>query len=88
MLGDDLPLAALSGRLPLGSIDSPSILQCLLDALAFRGPLQFVNTLDNNSPHRWILNYPRSPVPPGSKGIQSAILKILSIEETCINDLL
>ena len=55
MLEDDLPLASLSGRMPLGGIDSPCILQCLLDALAFRGPLQVVKTLDTSSPHMWCM---------------------------------
>ena len=87
MLGTDAPLSRLANRLPNGSIDSPSILQCLLDALDFQGPLQVVNTLDISSPHYWLRNYPVSPMPPGVKGIRSAVLKILSLEQTCVSDL-
>ena len=61
--------------------------KCLLDALDFQGPLQVVKTLDISSPHYWLLNYPSSPMPPGVKGIQSAVLKILPLGETCDSDL-
>ena len=36
LLGTDAPLSSHANRLPNGSVDSPSILQCLLDALDFR----------------------------------------------------
>ena len=40
LLDIDAPLLFLANRIPNGGIDSPSILQCLLDALSFQGPLQ------------------------------------------------
>ena len=42
LLDDEAPRISLANRMPLGGIDSASILQCLLDALAFRAPLSLV----------------------------------------------
>ena len=73
MLADEAPLLSLGNCLPLGSIDSPSILQCLHDALALRGPLWPASAIANRFPkHQWILSYPHSSLPSGSKGTQSA----------------
>ena len=88
LLADEAPLLSLGSCLPQGSIDSPSILQCLHDALALRGPLSPGSAIAIRIPeHQWTLSYPHSSLPTGSKGIQSALLKILSIEESYIADL-
>ena len=66
----------------------PSILQSLHDALALRGPLSVASDIANRVPeHQWILSYPLSSMPSSSKGIQSALLRILSFDESFIPDL-
>jgi len=74
--------------LPLGGIKSPSVLQTLHDALALRGPLSVACDIANRLPERqWLLSYPLSSTPSCYKGIQTAVLKILSIDESCGSDL-
>ena len=88
LIGDEASVVSLANRIPLGGIQSPSILQCLLDALAFRGPLNSVYDQVTRFPeHNWILNYPISPLPQGYKGVQSAMLAILSQCECCFSDI-
>ena len=40
-----------------------------------------------NPAHSWILDFPVSSLPPGSKGVQSSVLSILSGSEMCENSL-
>ena len=88
MLADDDLLLSLGSYLPQGSIDLHSILQCLHDALALCGLLCPASVIAIGFPeHQWILRYPHSSLPSVSKGIQSALFKILSIDESCIADL-
>jgi len=87
-LGDQATLDSLCFILPHGGIKSPCILQSLHDALAFRGPLDGICDIAIKVPeHQWIITYPISPMPSCHKGIQTAILKILSLDETCSSDL-
>ena len=80
MLGDDATLDFIGSFLPLGGIQSPSILQTLHYALALRGPLSVACDIANMVPeHQWLLSYPISSMPTCYKGIQTAVLKILSL---------
>jgi len=70
--------------LPHEGIDSKCILQSLHEALALEGPLNSIFAITEKVPeHKWLLEYPISPMPSCYKGIQTAVLKILSIDESC-----
>ena len=89
LLGDSVSLAAFACNvLPQGGIDSTCILQTLHDALALRGPLNGIFAIANRVPeHQWILTFPVSTMPPIYRGIQTAVLKILSCDESCAANL-
>ena len=85
---DDATLVSIGNILPQGGIDSPSILQSLHDALAFRGPPRVASDIANRAPeHQWLLSYPFSSMPSCYKGTRLAVRKILSIDESSIPDL-
>ena len=79
-VGDCAPSIRLANIMPHGGIDSPSILQCLHDTLALKGPF-VIPTL--NSANSWILTYPLSSLHQGCKGVQTAVLRMLAESETC-----
>ena len=56
-VGDSAPLSRLANKMFHGGIDSPSILQCLHDTLALKGPFVIPSL---NSANSWILTYPLS----------------------------
>ena len=65
---------------------SPSILQFLHDTISLKGFLHDVyEQIQVNPLHSWILNYPHSSLPIGSKAAQSYVLSILSGSEMCGN---
>ena len=83
---DSAALNSFGLVLPHGGIDITCILQTLHDALALRGPLNSIREIADRVPeHNWPLSYPVSPMPSCYKGIQSAVLKILSIDESCVD---
>ena len=87
-LGGFAALNSFALVLPHGGIDSTCILQALHDALALQGPLNGIREITNRvQEHQRIQSYPISPMPSSYKGIQIAILKILSIDESCVSDL-
>ena len=72
--------------MPHGGIDTTCILQTLHDALALKGPLNSIIAIADRVPeHNWIINNPISPMPACYKGIQSAVLKIFSIDESYVD---
>ena len=81
-VGDCAPLIRLADIMPHGGIDSPSILQCLHDTLALKGPfvLPSLNPVNNS-----ILTYPLSSLPQGCKGVQTAVIRMLAESENCHN---
>ena len=69
-------------------LQTPSILQCLHDILSLKGYMQNVySQIVINPAHSWILSYPISSLPVGSKGVQSSVLAVLSGCEMCDGDL-
>ena len=53
---------------------------------ALRGRLNSIREIADRVPeHRWLLNYPVSSMPSCYEGIQSAVLKILSIDGSCVD---
>ena len=83
-VGDNSPLVGLAQIIPHGGMNSPSILQCLHDTLSLKGHLHNVHEqIRINPTFSWVLNYPHSSLPVGSKGVQSAVLSILSGSEMC-----
>ena len=74
--------------LPHGGVQSTCILQSLHDALALRGPLNDIcEIVSRVQKHQRIMSYPISSMPSCYKGIQTAVMKILSIDESCTVDL-
>ena len=70
--------------MPHGGIESTCIIQSLHDALASRGPLNSIREIADRVPeHSWLMSYPVSPMPSCYEGIQSAVCKILSLDESC-----
>ena len=87
-IGDNSPLVGTANIIPHGGMLSPSILQCLHDTLCLKGFMQNVHPqIRINPAHSWILSYPVSSLPVGSKGVQSSVLSILSGCEKCDRDL-
>ena len=87
-IGDNSPLVGTANIIPHGGMLSPSILQCLHDTLCLKGFMQNVHPQTRINPaHSWILWYPVSSLPVGSKGVQSSVLSILSGCEKCDRDL-
>jgi len=83
-VGDNCPLVGLANIIPHGGMLSPSILQCLHDTLSLKGYMSNVyEQIRINPQFAWILNYPHSSLPIGSKGVQSSVLSILSGSEMC-----
>ena len=83
-VGNFAALSSYGLILPHGGIDTPCILGCLHDALALKGPLNSIFAIANRVPeHNWLTNYPISRMPSCYKGIQSAVYKILTINESC-----
>jgi len=82
LMGDDLRLFSIGERgLPVGRLDSPSILSALLDSLEFKGPMRSAKDICEHSlQHRWLLTFPSSPCPT-SKGLQSSVLDVLLVGE-------
>jgi hypothetical protein len=81
---DSAALSSFGLVLPHGGIDTTCILQTLHDALALQGPLNSIREIANRlQEHQWLLSYPVTPMPSCYKGIQTAVLKILSIDESC-----
>ena len=59
-------------------------MQSLHDALALKGPLNSIIAIADRFPeHSWLINFPISPLPACYKGIQSAVCKTLSHDESC-----
>ena len=86
-LGHSAAPFSFSHVLPHGGIESTCILQSLHDTLALRGPRNGIIGIANRvQEHQWILSYPISPMPSSYKDIQSAVLMIVSIDESCIGD--
>jgi len=82
--GSSAALSSFSSVLPHGGIESTCILQSLHDALALQGPLNGIIAIAERVPeHRWLIDYPISSMPSCYKGIQTAVLKILSLDESC-----
>ena len=82
--GSRAALSSFSSALPHGGIESTCLLQSLHDALALQGPLLGIFAIAEKVPeHRWLIGYPISTMPSRYKGIQTAVLKILSIDESC-----
>ena len=79
-VGDCSPLITLADIMPHGGVNSPSILQCLHDTLALKGPFVLPSL---NSANSWILTYPLSSLPQGCNGVQGAVLRMLAESETC-----
>ena len=76
-IGDNSPLVGTANIIPHGGMLSPSILQCLHDTLCLKGFMQNVHPqIRINPAHSWILSYPVSSLPVGSKGVQSSVLSI------------
>ena len=83
-LGDNAALSSIGNILPRGGIDSMCILQSLHEALALEGPLNSIFAIIDKVPgHRWLLDFVFSTMPFCYKGIQTAVLKILSLDESC-----
>ena len=88
LVGDSSPLVRVANIIPHGGLDSPSILQCLHDTLNLKGYLHKVyEQIRINPEFAWILAYPHSSLPVGSKGVQSSVLSILSGTEMCESSL-
>ena len=86
-IGDNSPLVGTANIIPHGGMLSPSILQCLHDTLSLNGYMQNVySQIEFNPAHSWILSYPISSLPVGSKGVQSSVLAILAGCEMCDGD--
>ena len=84
ILGLSAALSSFGLLLAHGGIDTTCILQTLHDALALKGPLNNIREIaERVQEHKWLLNYPVTPMPSCYKGIQIAVLKILSIDESC-----
>jgi len=84
LVGDNSPSIRMANIIPHGGGASPSILQCLHDTLSLKGYMSNVyEQIRINAQFAWILNYPHSSLPIGSKGVQSSVLSILSGSEMC-----
>jgi hypothetical protein len=71
-----------SHRIPFGRLDSPCLLGSLLDALNLNGSLRDVNRIARTDPDmNWILNFPSIAFPSHFRGIQAAVLHVLSCGE-------
>ena len=77
-VGDNSPLIRMANIFPHGGMASPSIIQCLHDTLSLKGYLHNVfEQIRINPEFAWILNFPHSSLPVGSRGVQSSVLSIL-----------
>ena len=69
-------------------MSSPSILQCLHDTLSLKGFLHIVySQIESNPARSWLLKFPVSFLPVGSKGVQFSVLAFLAGTEMCEDDL-
>ena len=87
LVGIDAPVALINSlHIPDGGLSCTPILNSLLEALAFEGPLSSArNIAQSSQEHSWLMNYPSTCLPSKYKGIQSAVCSILSEGEKCSN---
>ena len=81
-----MPLVEVGRKVPVGRLDSPPILQSLIDALAFQGPHARLLTAIRSAPTFGWLDCRRGEVPLAKSGrVQSAVMKVLRppVSGTC-----
>lgn len=73
---------------PHGGMNSPSVLQCLHDALGLQAHLHNVHRqIEFSSEHAWIHHFTVTSLPSGSIGVQTSVLAILAGSENCEGDM-
>ena len=86
LVGDETPVSLINSlQIPDGGVDGPPILNSLIDALELKGPWEAARVVSQRcQEHAWLLEYPACEFPSSKyKGIQTAVLSVISVSERC-----